>query len=204
MYLIILLFLIILIILGFHPYHILFIIHLFIYSIISLVSIILIILGFLPTLHPLNFFFIIHLFIILLILGFHPNFLSFNKFYRTTLQIVPFVVHLIVTLSCHCTVIYISWILGLLNLYSSIKRLCILNTLIFGHRTRAQNLRQGIVIKTRVSRMGLGSFVDITIFVVKYYITRHLRRFAPIFYLNCEHVLFVYILKQRRKKFADF
>jgi len=34
---------------------------------------------------------------------------------------------------------------------------------------------------------------------------------APIFYLNCEHVLFVYILKQRKKnfrifkkKFADF
>ena len=31
--------------------------------------------------------------------------------------------------------------------------------------------------------------------------TRLLGRFAPIFYLNCEHVLFVYILKQRRKKF---
>ena len=27
---------------------------------------------------------------------------------------------------------------------------------------------------------------------------------APIFYLNCEHVLFVYILKQRRKFFADY
>jgi len=36
------------------------------------------------------------------------------------------------------------------------------------------------------------------------YITRNSRRFAPIFYLNCEHVLFVYILKQRRKKIADF
>ena len=24
------------------------------------------------------------------------------------------------------------------------------------------------------------------------------------FYLNCEHVLFVYILKQRKKNFADF
>ena len=38
----------------------------------------------------------------------------------------------------------------------------------------AQNLRQGIVIKTsfetQVSRMGLGSFVDINIFVLKYYI----------------------------------
>ena len=34
--------------------------------------------------------------------------------------------------------------------------------------------------------------------------TRLLGRFAPIFYFNCEHVLFVYILKQRRKKFADF
>jgi len=42
-------------------------------------------------------------------------------------------------------------------------------------------------------------------------ITRLLERFAPIFYLNCEHVFFVYILKQRKKfcgflkrKFADF
>ena len=39
---------------------------------------------------------------------------------------------------------------------------------------RAQNLRQGIVMKTsfetRVLRMGLGSFVDINIFVVKYYL----------------------------------
>ena len=30
--------------------------------------------------------------------------------------------------------------------------------------------------------------------------TRLLGRFAPIFYLNCEHALFVYISKQRRKK----
>ena len=38
---------------------------------------------------------------------------------------------------------------------------------------RAQNLRQGIVMKTifktRVSRMGLGIFVNISIFVMKYY-----------------------------------
>ena len=38
---------------------------------------------------------------------------------------------------------------------------------------RGQNLRQGIVMKTsfktRVSRMGLGSFVDINFFVMKYY-----------------------------------
>jgi len=37
----------------------------------------------------------------------------------------------------------------------------------------AQNFRQGIVMKTsfgtRVSQMGLGSFVDINIFVMKYY-----------------------------------
>ena len=31
--------------------------------------------------------------------------------------------------------------------------------------------------------------------------TRLIGRFAPIFYLNCEHVLFVYILKQRIKNF---
>ena len=30
--------------------------------------------------------------------------------------------------------------------------------------------------------------------------TRLLGRFAPIFYLNCEHVVFVYILKQKLKK----
>ena len=35
-------------------------------------------------------------------------------------------------------------------------------------------------------------------------ITRLLGRFAPIFYLNWEHVLFVYILKQSRKKFRGF
>ena len=38
---------------------------------------------------------------------------------------------------------------------------------------RVQNLRQGIVMKTsfgtRVSQMGLPSFVDIDIFVLKYY-----------------------------------
>ena len=28
--------------------------------------------------------------------------------------------------------------------------------------------------------------------------------FLIIFYLNCEYVLFVYILKQKQKKFADF
>ena len=36
------------------------------------------------------------------------------------------------------------------------------------------------------------------------YNTRLLGRFAPIFYLNCEHVHFVYILKQSRKKFRGF
>ena len=37
------------------------------------------------------------------------------------------------------------------------------------------------------------------------YNTRLLGLFAPIFYLNCEHVLFVYILKQKQtKKFVDF
>ena len=44
-----------------------------------------------------------------------------------------------------------------------------------------------------------------------FYSKRLLGRFAPSFHLNSEHVLFVYILKQRRiffggfkKKFADF
>ena len=34
---------------------------------------------------------------------------------------------------------------------------------------RAQNLRQGIVMKTRVLRMGLRIFANISIFVMKYY-----------------------------------
>ena len=34
--------------------------------------------------------------------------------------------------------------------------------------------------------------------------SRLLGRFAPIFYLNCERVLFDYILKQRRRKFCEF
>ena len=37
-----------------------------------------------------------------------------------------------------------------------------------------------------------------------YRITRLLRCFAPIFYLNCEHVLFVYIWKQKQKKLCGF
>ena len=40
--------------------------------------------------------------------------------------------------------------------------------------------------------------------LIKITITRLLRRFAAIFYFNCEHALFVYILKQRKKNFADF
>jgi len=40
--------------------------------------------------------------------------------------------------------------------------------------------------------------------IVHLYQTRLLGRFAPIFYLNCEHVIFVYISKQRRKKFCGF
>jgi len=34
--------------------------------------------------------------------------------------------------------------------------------------------------------------------------TRLLGRFAPIFYFNCEHFLFIYIAKQKRKKFCRF
>ena len=47
------------------------------------------------------------------------------------------------------------------------------NDTLLSFALRVQNLRQGIVMKTsfgtRVSRMGLGSFVDINIFVMKYY-----------------------------------
>ena len=34
--------------------------------------------------------------------------------------------------------------------------------------------------------------------------TRHSARLAPIFTFNCEFFLFVYIVKQKQKKFADF
>ena len=34
--------------------------------------------------------------------------------------------------------------------------------------------------------------------------TRLLGWFVPIFYFNCEHFFFVYIVKQKPKKFADF
>jgi len=50
---------------------------------------------------------------------------------------------------------------------------------------------------------GLGVYCKCLVLFNRYLsmqITRRLGRFAPIFYLNCEHVLFVYILKQRRKK----
>ena len=33
----------------------------------------------------------------------------------------------------------------------------------------------------------------------QFYFTRLLGRFAPIFFFNCEHVLFVYIVKQNKK-----
>ena len=37
------------------------------------------------------------------------------------------------------------------------------------------------------------------VFYSKFKSTRLLERFAPIFYLSCEHVLYVYILKQNKK-----
>ena len=37
-----------------------------------------------------------------------------------------------------------------------------------------------------------------------FYHTRLLGRFAPIFYFICEHVLFMYIVKQKLKKFRGF
>ena len=47
-------------------------------------------------------------------------------------------------------------------------------------------------------------FLQKMYFIFDLYLTRLLGRFAPIFYLNCVHVLFVYILKQSRKKFRGF
>jgi len=64
-----------------------------------------------------------------------------------------------------------------LKSYSCLTRIFREGTSSFGvlsRFVRAQNLRQGIVIKTsfktRVSRVGLGSFVNIDIFVMKYYV----------------------------------
>ena len=58
----------------------------------------------------------------------------------------------------------------LLEVWNSLTRVHTVYTI----QLRAQNLRQGIVLKTsfetRVSRMGLGSFVDINIFVMKYHL----------------------------------
>ena len=55
--------------------------------------------------------------------------------------------------------------------YSNLQRTTVFIILVPG-QYRDQNLRQGIVLKTsfktRVSRMGLGSFVNINIFVMKY------------------------------------
>jgi len=40
--------------------------------------------------------------------------------------------------------------------------------------------------------------------ILRALLSRLLGRFAPIFYLNREHVLFVYILKQRRTNFLSY
>jgi len=48
------------------------------------------------------------------------------------------------------------------------------------------------------------TFLGLMVLHVLHFIyTRLLGPFAPIFYLNCEHVLFVYIFKQWGKNFAD-
>ena len=58
----------------------------------------------------------------------------------------------------------------------------------------AQNLREGIVMKTscktRVSRMGLGSFVNINIFVMKYYfiVSSYPQFFANLLSQNLQNV----------------
>ena len=44
----------------------------------------------------------------------------------------------------------------------------------------------------------------ITIIIIVFINTRLLERFAPIIYLNCEHVLFVNIENKEEKNFADF
>ena len=56
---------------------------------------------------------------------------------------------------------------------NDIKPALIYRVILCGLDFRAQNLRQGIAVKTsfrtRVLRMRLGSFVDINIYFMKYY-----------------------------------
>ena len=53
--------------------------------------------------------------------------------------------------------------------------------------------------------MGIESRLERRVWVLIFNIfTRLLERFAPISYLNCEHVLFVHILKQKQKKVTGF
>ena len=59
-------------------------------------------------------------------------------------------------------------------------------------------------IKTRPSVNNLQICIYQKFKALRTLLSRLLGRFAPIFYLNCEHVLSVYILKQRRKKFCGF
>ena len=56
-------------------------------------------------------------------------------------------------------------------------------------------------LEEQVNDLGINGLIY---FNYNLFITRLLGRFAPIFHLNCEHVLIVYILKQSRKKFRGF
>ena len=67
--------------------------------------------------------------------------------------------------------------------------------------------------KKQLSQIIIGTNMNQNVsYNIKYLLaTRNSRRFAPFFlgeapilYLNCEHVLFAYLLKQRRKKFRGF
>ena len=55
------------------------------------------------------------------------------------------------------------------------------------------------------SMLNLAIWTTVKYIHLQIYLTRLLGRFALIFYFNCEHVLFVYILKQKQnKKFRWF
>ena len=58
------------------------------------------------------------------------------------------------------------------------------------------------LLDTNISTYTLSIYI-LEIQALRTLLSRLLGRFAPIFMLNCEHVLFVYILKQRWKNFAD-
>ena len=65
----------------------------------------------------------------------------------------------------------------------------------------ATKLRKKLLLRVNLCLYGYYPALEVLIIHIN---TRLLGRFAPIFYINCEHVLIVNIEKQEEKNFADF